>query len=57
MLLSELQWEYPNVFAKPFYLIKMSRSPFTILLIDSSLPSKRRKLYSLSYLELDELKM
>ena len=47
-LLSELEWEYPNVFAEPSYPITMNRMPFTIPLIDPSLLSKRGKLYPLS---------
>ena len=57
MLLTELEWEHPTVFIKPSYPIKTNRKLFMMPLIDPSLPPKRRKLYPLSYLELDELKM
>ena len=57
MLLSELEQEYPDVFAEPSFSITMNGMPFKIPLIDPSLPPKRRKLYPLSCLELDKLKI
>ena len=54
-LLGELETAFPKVFDEPQYPITANRTPFTIELVDPALPPKRRKLYPMSSLELDEL--
>ena len=56
-LLGELETAFPKVFDEPSYPITANRTPFTIELVDPALPPKRRKLYPMSSLELDELRM
>ena len=55
-LLGELESAFPKVFDEPQYPITANRTPFTIELVDPALPPKRRKLYPMSSLELDELR-
>ena len=55
-LLGELETAFPKVFDEPQYPITANRTPFTIELVDPALPPKRRKLYPMSSLELDELR-
>ena len=54
-LLDELEVRYPQVFKEPTYPIIENRVPFTIPLVDSTIPPPKRKLYPLSELELEEL--
>ena len=54
-LLDELKSAHPQIFAEPSYPITDNRVPFTIPLIDPSVQPKKRKLYPMSSLELEEL--
>ena len=54
-LLDELEVRYPQVFKELTYPIIENRVPFTIPLVDSTIPPPKRKLYPLSKLELEEL--
>ena len=53
--LGELESAFPKVLYELQYPITANRIPFTIELVDPALPPKRRKLYPMSSLELDEL--
>ena len=55
-LLDELEVRYPQVFNEPTYPIIENRVPFTIPLVDHTIPPPKRKLYPLSELELKELR-
>ena len=55
-LLTELESEFPNVFAEPTFPITANRTPFTIPLVDPAVAPPRCKLYPLSGLELEALK-
>ena len=54
-LLDELEVLY-QVFKEPTFPIVDNRVPFTIPLVDSTIPLPKRKLYPLSKLELEELR-
>ena len=55
-LLDDLEREFPQVFAEPVYPIHKGRDPFRIKLVDEAVQPKRRKLYPLLELELQELR-
>ena len=55
-LLGELESAFSKVFDEPQYPITANRTLFTIELVDPALPPKRRKLYPIRSLELDELR-
>ena len=54
-LLDELEVRYPQVFKEPTYPIIENRVPFTIPLVDSTIPPPKSKLYPLRKLELEEV--
>ena len=55
-LLDDLECKFPQVFVEPVYPIHKGRNPFRIKLVDEAVQPKRRKLYPLSELELQELR-
>ena len=55
-LLDEFEVWYPQVFKELTYPIVENRVPFTIPLVDSTIPPPKCKLYPLSELELEELR-
>ena len=53
--MDELKSAHPQISAEPSYPITDNRVPFTIPLVDPSVQPKKRKLYPMSSLKLEEL--
>ena len=55
-LLDNLEHKFPQELMEPVYPINKGHDPFRIKLVDEAVQPKRRKLYPLSELELQELR-